>query len=649
MSTSHASGMDDAGMPAERYQRYHEEKAKGGLALTMFGGSSNIAVDSPSVFDQLRVDNDNVIPHLRQFSERIHQHGAALMCQITHLGRRGDATAERWLPTIAPSVQRETLHRSIPRAMDDYDIKRVVKAFGDAAWRCYEGGLDGLETLAGAHLIGQFLSPDTNQRNDKYGGSLHNRIRFALMVYEEMRKRCGDNFLIGIRMSMEENRGGLQLDESLQAAEILQREGAIDFLNCVFGRMDTELSLAEFNMPGMTQPIAPFLERMRIVRQAVSVPLFHAARIVDIATARHAIRDGLLDMAAMTRAHIADPQLVNKIKQGNEHRVRPCFGASHCMHKKPSCIHNVSTGRETELPQVILPTNKFAKQVVIIGGGPAGMEAARVAAERGHKVTLLEASTRLGGQVLLAARATWRKDIINVVQWREAELEHLGVDVRFNCYATATDVLEYKPDVVIVATGGVPNTDTITGAEHCVSTWDILSGEVQAATNVLVVDGTGRHEGVSCADYIASKGSQVTFAMIDDRPAAELGYAERPVYRKELYKRGVKVLPDLALMSVTRNGNQLTATFRNDLTDDKTELTTDQVVIEYGTLPVDELFEELKASSVNAGVTDIDALLATTPQPFKNEGYQLHRAGDAVSSRSLHAALLDAFRISVAL
>jgi len=124
---------------------------------------------------------------------------------------------------------------------------------------------------------------------------------------------------------------------------------------------------------------------------------------------------------------------------------------------------------------------------------------------------------------------------------------------------------------------------------------------------------------------------------------------ERPVYRKELYKRGVKVLPDLALMSVTRNGNQLTATFRNDLTDDKTELTTDQVVIEYGTLPVDELFEELKASSVNAGVTDIDALLATTPQPFKNEGYQLHRAGDAVSSRSLHAALLDAFRISVAL
>ena len=146
MSTSHASGMDDDAMPGERYQRYHEEKAKGGLALTMFGGSSNVAPDSPSTFDQLRVDNDRVIPYFQQFSERIHAQGAALMCQITHLGRRGDPTGDNWLPTLAPSPVRETLHRGIPREIDEDDIKRIVKSFGQAARRCYEGGLDGLAT-----------------------------------------------------------------------------------------------------------------------------------------------------------------------------------------------------------------------------------------------------------------------------------------------------------------------------------------------------------------------------------------------------------------------------------------------------------------------------------------------------------------------
>ncbi len=650
MSTSHAAGVNDHGMPAERYQRYHEEKAKGGLALTMFGGSSNVAPDSPSVFDQLRVDDDAVIPYLQQFSDRIHAHGTALMCQITHLGRRGDATVENWLPTIAPSPLRETLHRSIPREMDEFDIQRVVKSFGAAARRCYEGGLDGLETHAGAHLIGQFFSPDTNQRTDKYGGSLANRMRFALLVHEEIRRQVGDNFLLGIRMSLEENRGGLSHDDALTIAQTLQQEGAIDFLNCVFGRMDTEIALAENNMPGMTEPLAPFLERMRGVRQAVSVPVFHAARIVDIATARYAIREGLLDMVAMTRAHIADPQIVNKIQRGDEHRIRPCFGASHCMHKKPSCIHNVATGRETELPQVIPAANTIEKKVVVVGAGPAGLEAARVAAERGHHVTVLEAASRPGGQVLLAARSGWRRDIISVVDWRVAELEHLGVTLRLNCYAEPEDVLALQPDAIIVATGGVPNLDGITGRQHCLSSWDILGNDVQPAEQVLVFDGTGRHEAASCAQYLASKGASVTLASIDDRPTAELGYAERASHRKQLYKQGISMLQDLMLLEVTPDGNRLRAVFRNDLTDESVELMTDQVIVERGTLPVDSLFQTLKDSASNKGALDIDALLDTRPQPVISDGsYALYRVGDAVSSRSMHAAMLDAYRLAIAL
>jgi 2,4-dienoyl-CoA reductase-like NADH-dependent reductase (Old Yellow Enzyme family)/thioredoxin reductase len=652
MSTSHASGMDDDGMPEERYQRYHEEKAKGGLALTMFGGSSNVAPDSPSVFNQLRVDNDRVIPYLQSFAERIHAQGAALMCQITHLGRRGDATADNWLPTLAPSSVRETLHRSVPREIDEDDIKRIVKAFGAAARRCYEGGLDGLETHAGAHLIGQFFSPDVNRRTDRYGGSIENRARFALMVHEAIRKNVGDNFLVGMRMSVYEDRGGLSAEDALAIVQLMEREGAIDFFNCVAGRMDTELALAEKNMPGMTQPLAPFLPLVAEVKRAISLPVFHAARITDVATARHAIREGILDMVAMTRAHIADPQLVNKIRRGEEHRIRPCFGASHCMHKKPSCIHNAASGRESVLPQVVEQTTGAVKHVVVVGGGPAGMEAARVSAERGHRVTLLEATPQLGGQLLLAARASWRRDMIAIVDWRVAELETLGVDVRCNNYADGADVLDLDPDVVIVASGGLPNFGDLEGEELCNSVWDMLSGDVKPAREVLVYDGTGRHEAVSCAEQLAIDGASVTLVTIDDRVAAELGYAERPTHRKQLYQHGVEVRLDLALLAVRRHGERLLAILRNELTDERVEIETDQVVVERGTFPVDEVYRELKAGSANRGVTDIDALIGAQPQPWEiptQGGYLLYRVGDAVSSRSVHAALLDAFRIAVAL
>ena len=651
MSTSHASGMDDGGMPGEAYQRYHEEKARGGLALTMFGGSSNVAPDSPSVFDQLRVDDDRVIPFFQSFSDRIHAQNAALMCQITHLGRRGDATNDHWLPTLAPSSVRETLHRSIPREIDEDDINRIVKAFGQAARRCYEGGLDGLETHAGSHLIGQFFSPDTNRRNDKYGGSIANRARFGLMVHDEIRKNVGDNFLVGIRMSIYEDRGGLSMEDAIAIAQLFEREGAIDFLNCVSGRMDTELSLAEKNMPGMTQPLAPFLPQVEQVKKEISLPVFHAARITDVATARHAIRSGILDMVAMTRAHIADPQIVNKIMRGEEDRIRPCFGASHCMHKKPSCIHNVVSGREMILPQLIEPTSGETKNVVVVGGGPAGMEAARVAAERGHTVTLLEATPQLGGQIQLAARASWRRDMISIVDWRVSELEHLGVQVHCNTYADGSDVLAFGPDVVIVATGGLPNFGELDGEEHCNSTWDLISGDVKPAKRVLVYDGTGRHDALSCAEQLAMDGAEVKLATIDDRIGAELGYAERPVHRKQLYLLNIDTRLDLMLLAVRRQGEQLVATFRNDLTDEMVDIETDQIVVERGTFPVDEVFLELKAGSFNKGVTDIDALINARPQPglAGNEGYLLYRVGDAVSSRSVHAALLDAFRIAVAL
>ena len=646
MSTSHASGMDTDGIPDEPYQRYHEEKARGGLALTMFGGSSSVSEDSRWVTAQLRLSDDRILPYLEQFAQRIHAQDCAIMCQITHLGRRADPVADHWMPTVAPSAVRETLHRSIPREIDQFDIRRIIRDFGDAALRCHDAGLDGLETHAGGHLIGQFFSPDINRRTDQYGGSIENRARFALEVHEEIRKRVGDKFLVGIRMSIGENRGGLSEDDAIEIAQLLEREGAIDFLNCVYGRMDTELFLAEKNMPGMTMPIAPFLPKIKRMKESVSLPVFHAARITDVATARHAIRDGILDMVAMTRAQIADPQLVNKIRRGEEDRIRPCLGASHCMYNRPHCIHNPAAGRETELPQVIEPSPDKKRRIIIVGGGPAGLEAARIGAERGHEVILLEATPRLGGQLQLAAKADWRRDLIAIVDWRIAELEHLGVDIRLNTYADAEDILALEPEVVICATGGLPNLDDLEGGELCHSTWDFLSGEIKPAGRVLIYDGTGRNDAPSCAKKLAQDGTDVVYVTIDDRLGGELGYPERPIYRKQFYQLGIPTHVDLSLQSVRPSAGGLQAVMRNELSDETVKFEADQIVVERGTSPVTEVFDALREQSFNHGVTDIKTLLEFKPQPdLDNDGFALFRIGDAVSSRSLHAALLDAYRL----
>ncbi len=649
MSTSHACGLEVGGFPQDAYQRYHEEKAKGGIGLTMFGGSSNVAPDSPSVFQQLNVGTDEIIPHLQRFSKRIHAQGSALMCQITHLGRRGDPHADNWLPTIAPSPIRETLHRSFPKEMDRHDIDRVVKAYGAAALRCKQGGLDGIETLTSSHLIGQFLSPYTNTRSDDFGGSLENRCRFGLMVHDEIRSLVGDDFIVGLRYVVDEGPGGLPFKDCVDIAHIFEREGGIDFFNAIYGKMDTERGLAVDNMPGMASPIAPWLQTVGAFRKEVDLPVFHAARISDIATARFAIKEGLLDLVAMTRAHIADPHIVKKLMSGQEERIRPCVGATHCMTGfRPRCLHNAASGQENTLPHVAKPAERSGRKIVVVGGGPAGLEAARICAERGHEVMVLEAAAALGGQVLIGAGRSWRKDLIGIVDWRIAELEELGVTVRLNTYAEAEDVLAETPDVVIVATGGIPDIDWIDGAEHCTTSWDLLAGAAILKDDIIVYDGTGRNPAIACAEHAAMAGKNVSLVALDGSFGPEMTYSERVSWKQRQYELGIPVSLDLHLHSVHRVEGKLTAKFVNEMTGQPVEMTADQIVVERGTLPACDVFHALRHASKNDGVTDIDCLLDNKAQPdtFNAEGtIQLHRIGDAVSSRNIYSAILDAARL----
>lgn len=654
LSTSHEPSYAEEAKPKLRYQLYQEEKAKGGIALTMFGGSANIAPDSPAAFGQIYVGDDSIIPYLQQMAERIHRHGAAVMCQITHMGRRTYWDTENWLPTIAPSCVREPAHRSFPKEMELADIKRVVKAYGAAARRCKEGGLDGVEIESYGHLFDSFWTPLVNRRVDEYGGSLDKRMRFSLEVLAEIREQVGDDFIVGIRMSGDESvEGGLTFSDCAEIARRLVAAGMLDFINVVKGYIATDEALSHV-IPNMGTPSAPHLSLAAALREEIDIPLFHAARIADVATARHAVGVGIVDMVGMTRAHMADPYIVAKIERGEENQIRPCVGMGYCIDRiyigrEALCIHNPATGREETMPHIIPKTSGQARRVIVVGAGPGGLEAARVCAERGHRVTLFEANREPGGQVQIAARAPRRQDIIGIIDWLYQQVKRLGVDVRLNHYAQAADILAEQPEVVIIATGGLPNTEFLSsGAELVTSSWDILSGYVKPAAQVLFFDDHGNHEGYSCVEFLAESGAQVELVTPDRVVAQEIGGTNYPAYLKTFYDRGVTLTLNHRLGGVSRRDDKLVAALFNEYNKTTVERVVDQVVVEHGTLPVADLYFELKAGSSNGGEVDIEALIAGRAQTLVNNlagRYQLFRIGDAVSSRNIHAAIYDALRL----
>jgi 2,4-dienoyl-CoA reductase-like NADH-dependent reductase (Old Yellow Enzyme family)/NADPH-dependent 2,4-dienoyl-CoA reductase/sulfur reductase-like enzyme len=656
MTTSHEPAYPEDGMPKDRYRAYHAERAKAGVALTMTAGSAAVSKDSPPVFNNILAYKDEVVPWIQNLTDGVHEHGCAVMIQLTHLGRRTNWNKGDWLPSVSSSKHREPAHRGFPKLIEDWDIERIINDFADAAERMQAGGMDGIELQVYGHLLDQFWSPLTNDLVGPYGAdTLENRMRFPMDVLDAVRKRVGAEFIVGFRYTADEaQKGGITAEDGLLISQKLAESGKLDFLNVVKGRIHTDPAMTDL-IPIQGMANAPHLDFAGEVKKLTGMPTFHAAKIPDVATARHAIDSGLLDMVGMTRAHMADPHIVQKIIEGREDDIRPCVGATYCLDRiyqagDALCIHNAATGRELTMPHTI-PVAKDTRKVVVIGAGPAGLEAARVAAERGHNVTVFEAQPDPGGQVRLASLSPRRREMISIIDWRMSQCAARDVVFHFNTWAEAADVTALNPDVVIVATGGMPNTELYESdqeVQNVVTSWDIIAGDVKPAQSVLIYDECGDHPALQAAEIASNSGAKVEVMTPDRTFAPDIMAMNLVPYMRSLQDKDVTFTVTRRLLDVVRSGNKLTATIGTDYSDHSDEREYDQVVVNYGTLPLDELYFDLKPLSSNEGAVDQDALIAGDVQTIKRNDtgtFQLFRIGDAVSARNTHAAIYDALRL----
>jgi dimethylglycine catabolism A len=661
VSTAHAEVYAEGGLPGERYIRYYEEKAKGGVGLAICGGSSPVAKDSPwSWWSSVNLSADAVVEPLARLAATMHRHGAKIMIQATHMGRRSAWHGENWPHLVSPSGIREPVHRGNAKTIEIEDIRRIAADYGRAAKRVQQAGMDGLEVSAAhQHLIDQFWSPRTNHRSDAYGGPLANRLRFGMEVLQAIREQVGRDFCVGLRMCGDEfHEDGIHREMAKEIAQAMSESGLVDFISVVGSGADTHNTLANC-MPPMALPPEPFVHLAAGIKSVSRVPVMHAQSIRDASQAERILAAGWVDMVGMTRAQIADPHLVVKIRDGREDQIRQCVGANYCIDRQYNgldvlCVQNAATSREQTMPHVIERSFGPKRKVVVVGAGPAGLEAARVARERGHDVVLFEKHAQVGGQINLAAKAPQREQMAGIVRWFDMETQRIGVQRRLGVDADVSLILDERPDIVVLATGGRPHTGQVAGwgADQglVVSSWDILSGAVAPADTVLVYDAISTHAGTGVADFIASRGKLVEIVTPDVKVADDTGGTTFPIFYRRLYAQGVVLTPNHWLDRVYREGDKLIAVLRNEYTDALEERAVDQVVVENGIVPNDALYGQLKARSVNQGQVDIDALFAARPQPCLSQAtgagrFLLFRVGDCISMHNIHAAIYDALRL----
>ncbi len=529
--SAHGTGLG-RGQVSDDLIAYHEARARGGVAMSILEASSVHPASGPG---GVPAYSDAMIPGYQRLAGAVHPHGMVMLQQLFHSGAHAVPLdgSPPWAPSAIPSVRQLRASEGqgdIPIEMSQGMIDETVAAYAAAARRAQEGGLDGVEIHYGhSFLIMQFLSPTTNHRTDAYGGSPENRRRFGKEVAAAIREATGPDFIIGVRLSGREGvPGGLEPEDCKEITLDLEATGLIDLFSIsTAGYLDFDRLIG-----GMHEQHGYELPWSAPASRALSTPSFIVGRILTLEEADTVIARGDADMVSMIRATIADPDIVWKTQEGRVSDVRPCLGCNQgCIGGSTGplmrfgCVVNVGAGQELRFGEDKITMVEESKRVLIAGGGPAGLEAARVAALRGHHVTLCEASDSLGGQVKLARKAPTRDEFGKDVDWCEAQLRKREVDIRLNTRVDRDLIDREMPDAVVVATGSVPRGDGFQAARpaspvegidrnNVFTSWQVMSEEadLRAGATALIFDDVGHYEAISVAEYLLEKGVAVTFA-----------------------------------------------------------------------------------------------------------------------------------------
>lgn len=626
--SAHLTNYAADGMPTEQHAAYYAARAAGGAGLIITEEHSTHVTDWP--YEKLIHGFDpRVVPGYRRITEAVHAHGVPVLAQLNHNGGQASSMYSR-LPVWGPSPVPDPLFREVPKALEEHEIRAVVEGYALVAEHCVAGGFDGVELQCShSSIVRGFLSPATNHRTDHYGGSLDNRARLLLEVVDAVRAVLGPGKALGVRLCGDELiEGGTTIDEAVAVAQLCDATGQVDYINTSIGVATATLYMIEASMqvpPGYAMFIPS------AIREAVSIPVVGVGRFKDPLQADRALQAGQADLIGVVRGQIADPDFVRKARAGAATDIRTCLSCNQeCvgrmgLNRWLGCIENPRAGREAvPLP---MPTRR-GQRVLVVGGGPGGLQAAVTAAERGHHVTLFERSDRLGGQVPVAASVPSRAEFLDITRNLASTAQRAGVDVKTAFDATAEFLLGEAPDVVVLATGAVPNRPWWAGdLAGVVDVRDVLEGRASPQGQVLVLDELGFHHATSVAELLADRGCTVEIATPGMVVGQDLGVTlDLETWNVKADAKGIAQTTDVVPMGATADGDRVVLQLQHHPTGTDVVRAVDWVVCAVQQRADDALWHAL----------------ADAPFP-------VHRVGDCVAPRRAHAAVVEGHRVAVSL